>query len=88
MKAMIPVDRMARIRLMEMFSSSCVAVLLFRAMDCDMDLRPFPTFPFLGPALLSHHSVMPGSLLEWRLFAQKYKKILGSGALYQGSSYY
>ena len=31
---------------------------------------------------------MPGSLLEWRLFAQKYKKILGSGALYQGSSYY
>lgn len=48
MKAMIPVDRMARIRLMEMFSSSCVAVLLFRAMDCDMDLRPFPTFPFLA----------------------------------------
>ena len=48
MKAMIPVDRMARIRLMEMFSSSCVAVLLFRAMDCDMDLRPFPAFPFLA----------------------------------------
>ena len=40
------------------------------------------------PVMQSHHSVMPGSLLEWRLFAQKYKKILGSGALYQGSSYY
>ena len=46
-----------------MFSSSCVAVLSFRAMDRGTDSRPFPAFPF--PARPCQAAVLPCRAVNW-----------------------